>query len=300
MQVRVAVVIRAMALGLVLGLMGSAVARAQSTATPGTDDASPAPELDVLAGIAPQDLLDQLLSTEFTETVLPENAGGAEIARWEEGDTDLDGSLGGVVVNLNGMEGGGIGYVVFPDERSAVRRLAETNDQAVAESRGAVVDGFVAVEVDGAAYPARLLVFADYAVCLVRVGPVLVFGGADEGIEPAARREIAVALARAGVAHLLRLATDLGPATPTGWTERSVAARLQAASTEPLFGADGPPRWKLGRAVGAHRGAPLRIRVATHGKRGPKCDAQRGAGLRPRPRHDHLRRADRALRGAPR
>jgi hypothetical protein len=174
--------------------------------------ALPEPAIATIDQIEPDGLLTLLLTAPVPEDLLPAGYDDPQVVAWEEGDTDLAGSLGGVVVFVDPSDSG-IAYIVFPDVRAAQRRLFETNDAAVAADRGIIVHSFSGLTFDGVDYPGRLIVFDDRVVCLVQVGPVLVIGsGSSEDL--AANRPTAIAMAEAGAIHLLRLAArpDATPA----------------------------------------------------------------------------------------
>jgi hypothetical protein len=143
---------------------------------------------------------------------LPSGYDDPQVIEWEQGDTDLEGSLGGAIVFVD-PDDGGIAYIVFPDGPAAQRRLFETNDAAVAADRGVIIHSFGGVTFDGVVYPGRLIVYQDYVVCLVQVGPALVIG-AGTSADLSANRPTAVAMAEAGVAHLIGLVSAPIDATP--------------------------------------------------------------------------------------
>jgi hypothetical protein len=153
-----------------------------------------------LSDVAPVALFAGLLATPVPDDLLPAGFAGSPLTRWEEGDTDLIGTVGGAYVFFDGGETG-IAFLVYPNEAAAQAKFDERVDDAVAEGLGVV-------GVEGISYPSRLMTFEDYGVCIVRVGYVLVIGsgGLDQGL--------AIDLARAGVAHVEVLATAPAPATP--------------------------------------------------------------------------------------
>jgi hypothetical protein len=154
----------------------------------------------LLADEAPFTFFELLLTTPIPDDLLPAGFAGGPLTRWEEGDTDLIGTIGGAYAFFAGGEAG-LAFLVYPNEAGAQAKFDERVDDAVAEGLGVVA-------VEGISYPSRLMSFEDYGVCIVRVGYVLVIGSG--GLD----QNLAIDLARAGVAHVETLAAASAPATP--------------------------------------------------------------------------------------
>jgi hypothetical protein len=174
--------------------------------------ATPAGNASAIDDVVPEEILSALLAEPFPEALLPIEFADPRVLEWEEGDTDLEGALGGVGIMLS-PDHGSIAYIVFPDVIGAQRRLAETNDVSVAADLAAIVDSFAGITVGGVSVPGRMVVYPDYVVCLVQAGPVIVIGGSFSD-DAASRRQTAVDLAEAGLSHLLAVTTGATGGTP--------------------------------------------------------------------------------------
>lgn len=128
-----------------------------------------------------QALLDLLLEAFIETSLFPADTGMVRPRPWvDEGDTDLIGTVGGVLMQTGQDENGNfIGpgvYIVFPDETAAQTRFDEQRAEAD--------DGFEGIraevtEIDLAGYPGFTVREPDNTYTEVVVGPVIVVGPGD-------------------------------------------------------------------------------------------------------------------------
>jgi hypothetical protein len=150
--------------------------------------------------VAPEQLRDLLVASEFTGTGVPSYLQNPQVAEWADArDTDLIGTSGAATVSFTGGEGG-IAYLIFPNSTAAQVRLVES----AAAERAAGNDP---VERGDLAYPALILGDESGVSCVLQVDYVVIAGFApirDGDVDAAT--EDAIALALAGAEHVLSLA----------------------------------------------------------------------------------------------
>jgi hypothetical protein len=146
--------------------MAIAPARAADIATPAPDDASLAGRI---AAIEPETRLEALLTTPVTTPLVPRDTPEVEPVPWEDSsDTDLDGAVGGVLfqtgqdVNDNPLVMATA--IVMPDSDGAVSRLDGVGPEEMQDLYG---------------LPFFAQDFGGYAVAVVRVGYLVLAGGAE-------------------------------------------------------------------------------------------------------------------------
>lgn len=98
-----------------------------------------------VAQIEPAELLRALRTLPVTSTLLPADTPPVVPEVWHDSDTDLDGTLGGVVFNtgfdaLNNFQGIGVA-IVHPDAASAENAVVMNDQDRPAESSGTLVGG---------------------------------------------------------------------------------------------------------------------------------------------------------------
>jgi hypothetical protein len=142
-------------------------ARAQ-VATPASSDDAPTLSARVTA-IDPEVMLEALLSTPVTTPLVPRDTPDVEPVPWEdESDLDLDGAVGGVLFQT-GWDANDNPLVmataiVLPDADAAAASIADVNPDEIQVLYG---------------LPFFAQDFGDYAVAVVRVGYLLLAGGAE-------------------------------------------------------------------------------------------------------------------------
>lgn len=187
---------------------------ARQAATPGATpimDQGPdfGPTLaDRVAQVRPEDLLQALRSTPVTSPLFPSDTPPIEPVAWDdESDTDLAGTLGGVVFNTGYDENDnflGVGAaIIHPDAESAVRANETTALGQDIESGGTLLGG-----------PIFFLQNVDYGLTLVQLGYLLIGGNTlttDEatGDQPTMLLR-SLAHTAALLDHLDGVLTDLG------------------------------------------------------------------------------------------
>lgn len=139
----------------------------------------------------PEALLDRLLRAPVETPLFPADTGRIRPAPWiDEGDTDLIGTVGGVLMQTGQDEnrnfiGPGV-YIVFADERTAQARL----DLQQAGADDSVDGGDTEVTpIEMAGYPGLTISSPDSIVTLLAVGPVIVSALVDPDLpgDPALR-----------------------------------------------------------------------------------------------------------------
>lgn len=123
-----------------------------------------------------ESLLDRLLEAPVRTPLFPADTGRIQPAPWiDEGDTDLIGTVGGVLMQTGQDEnrnfiGPGV-YLVFPDAGAALARLDASIAEAEEDFEGVETQ---ATSIDMAGYPGFTISSPDSTVTLLAVGPVIV------------------------------------------------------------------------------------------------------------------------------
>lgn len=152
--------------------MAITTARAEvATPEPGGD----ATVIDRVTAIAPEAMLEALLSTPVTTPLVPRDTPEVEPVPWEdESDSDLDGAVGGVLFQTGFDDDDNplvmATAIVADDADAAAARFAEVGPAEIQELYG---------------LPFFVQDFGDYAVAVVRVGYLLLAGGAEAPEEDA-------------------------------------------------------------------------------------------------------------------
>lgn len=126
-------------------------------------------------------LLDLLLHAPVETPLFPADTGMVRAIPWiDECDTDLRGTVGGVIMEADRDEygnplGPGV-YIVFPDETNARARLDESRSEAEENVDG--VDSEVS-SIELAGYPGITIRNPDESYTLIVIGPVVVGGLGD-------------------------------------------------------------------------------------------------------------------------
>lgn len=138
------------------------------------DRATPEPEgsaplIDRVNAVAPDILLEALLTTPVTTPLVPRDTPDVDPVPWEdESDTDLDGAVGGVLFqtgwDVNDNPEVMATAIVYPDADVARSMLAEVSQVEAQQLYG---------------LPFFAAAFDDYAVAVVRAGNLLLAGGAE-------------------------------------------------------------------------------------------------------------------------
>lgn len=147
-------------------------------ADPSGERSAPGTLEDALLGIEPDWLLSRLMTADVTTPLFPSDTGTVEAHEWTDNDSDLFGSVGGVLMQTstdenNNFIGPGV-YIILRDEDDAAERLETAGTP---ESDGSVkvvsVAGFSGLTIIGPTDEAEPLM-ASYAVTLLQVGYLLV------------------------------------------------------------------------------------------------------------------------------
>jgi len=201
------------------GAFGGAVVRAPTTppvAAQSTPDGATADLVARLTALTPEDVLTLLLASPFARDEWPSFVTRpAVVEPWPEGDTDLEGAVGGVVVREEDRSAlrRSIGYIVFPTA-AAAQLLTE----AMLENAG--FEGVPITPPTDGVFPAisvRTEGGDTTGTVIVLVGNVLVLGMAKTDAprtNQGSAEARAQALALAGVPHLERLIAVSLPGDP--------------------------------------------------------------------------------------
>lgn len=152
-------------------------ARAAQVATPAGVDASLA---DRVGAIAPESLLDALLTTPITTPLVPGDLAGITASAWDDAnDGDLAGAVGGVAfgVPTSGSEVLAGNAIVHPDAGSAQASFQALPAEAIASE-------FLGL-------PWITLGYDDYAVSAVQISYLVLGGGAEAPYDPDAAPDAA-------------------------------------------------------------------------------------------------------------
>lgn len=151
-------------------------ARAAEVATPASGDTSLA---DRVAAVAPEALLEALLTTPVTTPLIPADLAGVTASAWDDtNDSDLAGAVGGVSFEESGGSGVLVANVIVqPDADTARTMMGDVPGDAIASE-------FLGM-------PWMTLVDGDYAVSALQVGYVLMVGGSEAPYDPDATPDAA-------------------------------------------------------------------------------------------------------------
>jgi hypothetical protein len=154
----------------------------------------------VFGSVTPEELNQRLVVAQFEASGIPSALSNPQVTAWTDtSDSDLVGTVGAAYVTFTGGDNA-IAYLIFPNSTIAEQRVIENAAQARAQSAAVT-------EREDLGYPAEVTVSDTDVICVLRVDYVLVAGSATivDGQTDAAVND-AIALAKAGAAHLVTIA----------------------------------------------------------------------------------------------